>query len=407
RFSLPVVLKFGKIQLRDKVQFQIMDRVVHSTLHSFKVEMVNIYDMEHTISYSFDESLIGKKDLGGESYQAARRGEFTSRVEHRDGWLSNLLGFSTESRMITFAPLRSEQPQIGLPGTVSGVIEIVQDLTDDYRAIFHFQISVVLTSSLVMGVLLTVLIFFVKRGEEIMEQRSAERLRLIEKLNRAEHLSSLGEMVAAVSHEIRNPLGIIRSSAELLKKKISHPDGTNGIPDIIVEESNRLNDIITDFLNYARPQTPNMAPCRIEEILEKNIGFLSPELESAGCDIHFRPGAGDATLLADSNMLYQAFLNILINAMQAMPEGGRIEVDVSHSDRGVRVRFEDTGVGVPEALQEKIWDPFFTTKDTGTGLGLGIVKNIILAHEGSIRISARPDGGTRVEVELPRKQEDA
>lgn len=406
RFSIPVVLKYGKIQLRDKEQFQLMDQVVRSTLHSFKVEMVNIYDMEHTVSYSFDASRIGKKGLGGASYQTARNGEFTSRVELRGGWLSNVLGFPKESRIITFAPLRSEQPRSGLSGPVSGVIEIVQDLTDDYRAIFHFQISVILTSSLVMGVLLLVLIFFVKKGEGIMEQRAAERVRLIEKLHRAEHLSSLGEMVAAVSHEIRNPLGIIRSSAELLKKKISQADNTNGIPDIIVEESNRLNDIITDFLNFARPQTPNRAPCRIEEILEKNIGFLSSELEIAGCEIRYCFDAENATLWADSNMLYQAFLNILINAMQAMPEGGRIDVSVRNSGRQILVRFEDTGIGIPEDLTEKVWDPFFTTKDRGTGLGLGIVKNIIRAHEGSVRISTRPEGGTRVEVELPKRQED-
>jgi signal transduction histidine kinase len=213
-------------------------------------------------------------------------------------------------------------------------------------------------------------------------------------------------MVAAVSHEIRNPLGIIRSSAELLKKKISPSDTTNGIPDIIVEESNRLNDIITDFLNYARPQTPNKAPCRIEEILEKNIGFLSSELEGAGCEIRYRFEAENAMLWADSNMLYQAFLNILINAMQAMPNGGRIDVSVQNSGRQILIRFEDTGVGIPDELTEKVWDPFFTTKDKGTGLGLGIVKNIIRAHEGSVRISTRPEGGTRVEVELPKKRED-
>lgn len=405
RFSIPVVLKYGKIQLRDREQFELMDRVVRSTLHSFKVEMVNIYDMEHTVSYSFDEDLIGQKDIGGRGYEAAKEGKSTSRVVHRGGWLSNLLGISAESRMITFSPLRSEQPRSGLSGPVSGVIEIVQDLTDDYHAIFRFQTSVVLTSSIVMGVLLLVLIFFVKRGEGIMEQRAAERVRLIEKLNRAEHLSSLGEMVAAVSHEIRNPLGIIRSSAELLKKKTSAQDPSNGIPDIIVEEATRLNDIITDFLNYARPQTPNLTPCRIEDILEKNIGFLSTELADAGCEVRYRFEAGSGSLWADANMLYQAFLNILINAMQAMPGGGTIDVRVLESGGRLTIRFEDTGSGIPEELREKVWDPFFTTKDKGTGLGLGIVKNIIRSHEGTIRITDRPEGGTRVEVQLPVRQE--
>ena len=127
-----------------------------------------------------------------------------------------------------------------MSGPVLGVVEIVQDLSEAYHTIFRFQVLVVSTSALVMLVLMLVLIYVVKRGESIIERRAQERLRLKEQLSRAEHLSSIGEMVAAVSHEIRNPLGIIRNSSELLKKKISAVDPSNPIPDIIIEESTRL-----------------------------------------------------------------------------------------------------------------------------------------------------------------------
>jgi signal transduction histidine kinase len=244
----------------------------------------------------------------------------------------------------------------------------------------------------------------VKRGESIIEKRAQERLKLKEQLSRAEHLSTLGEMVAGISHEIRNPLGIIKSSSELLKKKMTNYDPSNSIPDIIIEESIRLNNIITDFLNFAKPKIPNLMDCNVEAVLEKNINFLASHIEKEGYAVAKHYDNNIPEITADSDMLYQAFLNILINAMQAMPEGGKIHVAIQSTDKTVKIFFEDDGEGIPQDLMEKIWDPFFTTKAKGTGLGLGIVKNIIESHSGSVQISAKPGAGARVKVELPVKQ---
>jgi len=404
QFIIPVALKFGKIQLREKKQFERMDKVVRSTLHSFKVDMVNIYDMNNTISYSFDQSIIGKKDAGGKGYQDALSGKLISKLIQRGNWFEIFLGFPQYSKLITFAPLRAEKPLSRISGPVLGVVEIVQDLTDDYKAIFNFQIRVVIACAVVMGVLFLILLFVVKRGEGIIEKRASERLRLKEQLSRAKHLSSLGEMVAGISHEIRNPLGIIRSSSELLKKKMAGYDRSNSIPDIIIEESSRLNNIITDFLNFAKPKNPNLISCRIEDIIEKNIAFLASQIKEQGytIDKHYDNNLPEIT--ADSDMLYQAFLNILINAMQAMPKGGGINVKISSSDNTVKMFFEDQGEGIAEDILEKIWDPFFTTKAKGTGLGLGIVKNIIESHGGRVQISNRSVSGARMIVEIPVEQ---
>ncbi|MDH3343608.1 MAG: ATP-binding protein [Desulfobacteraceae bacterium] len=404
QFIIPVALKFGKIQLSDKKQFERMDKVVRSTLHSFKVDMVNIYDMDNTISYSFDHSVIGKENSGGKGYEDAILGKSTSNLIQSGNWFRILLGFSQDSRLITIAPLRAEQPLSRISGPVLGVIEIVQDLTDDYKTIFDFQIRVITTSSVVMGALFLALLFVVKRGESIIEKRAQERLKLKEQLSRAEHLSTLGEMVAGISHEIRNPLGIIKSSSELLKKKMASYDPSNSIPDIIIEESIRLNYIITDFLNFAKPRIPNLMACDVEAVLEKNINFLASHIEKEGYTVEKYYDNNIPEITADSDMLYQAFLNILINAMQAMPEGGKIHVAIQSADNTVKIFFEDEGEGIPQDLMEKIWDPFFTTKAKGTGLGLGIVKNIIESHSGSVQISARPGAGARVKVELPVKQ---
>jgi signal transduction histidine kinase len=211
-------------------------------------------------------------------------------------------------------------------------------------------------------------------------------------------------MVAGVSHEIRNPLGIIRSSGELLKKKMSALDPSTSIPDIIVEEAVRLDNIITDFLDFAKPRQPNLTSCRIEDILDKNLSFLAPQLEEKGCVVEKETASFLPEVMADSNMLYQVFLNILINGMQSMPGGGKIFVGITCINDTVNIVFEDEGTGIPEELLKKIWDPFFSTKDKGTGLGLGIVKNIIEAHNGAIQISNRQTRGARVFVTIPAQQ---
>jgi len=333
-----------------------LDNVVRSALHSFKVDALNIYSMDNTISYSFDTDLIGRKNYGGTGYQRAVAGKSTSKLIQRGNFLQILLGFPKEVRLITFAPLRADIPGFRFTRDVLGVVEIEQDLSQAYKTIFRIQIWVVITSTVLMGALFVVLIFVVKRGEGIIQKRAMERMRLKERLNRAERLSSLGEMAASISHEIRNPLGIIRSSAELLKKKVAKFDPSNTIPDIIVEEASRLNGIITDFINFAKPRSPVLSLCRIEEVLEKNITFLAPQIQEKGYTIKKNYQNSLPEIQADSEMLYQSFLNILINAMQAMPDGGTVEVGISANDKIVTVNFDDYGSGVPKEVLEKIWD---------------------------------------------------
>ncbi len=401
QFIFPVVLKYGKIQLREKEQYDHLDKLVKNTLYSFKVDMVNIYDMKHMISYSFDRELVGTKNFDSLGYENSLKGESTSEVITSGNFFENLLGIPEEIKMVTFAPLRAEQPLSNISGPVLGVIEIVQDLSRDYREIYRFQVLIIVTSTVVMGALFAVLFLIVKRGEIIIDRRTLERIRLRERLNRARHLSSLGEMTAGISHEIRNPLGIIMSSAALLKKQTNASGKSGAIAQIIVEEAQRLNHLITDFLNFAKPMNLNLQPCLLDEIIEKNIASLDAELHNQGIVINPQYDEPLPTIMADAGVLYQAFLNILINAMQAMPDGGDIGVRVTSDDDFVAIEFEDQGPGFSSDLEEKIWDPFFTTKEKGTGLGLGIVKNIIESHNGSIQMTNRSSGGARVSIRLP------
>jgi signal transduction histidine kinase len=210
-------------------------------------------------------------------------------------------------------------------------------------------------------------------------------------------------MTAGVSHEIRNPLGIIKSSADLLKKQVAKHGLDTTIPNIIVEESGRLNNIIKDFLDFAKPKMPDLHACHIEETIEKNILFLQPQCEANGFIIEKKFEPGIPEIMADSTMLYQAFLNIFINSLQASDGTGKLIVEVLSQNGNVVINFLDQGKGIKEKELEKIWTPFYTTKDSGTGLGLGIVKNIIDAHNGSIEISNRKLKGAKVSITLPVK----
>jgi len=409
QFIIPTVIKFGQTQLRKKEQFERMDKVVRSTLHSFDVQMVTIYGMKNVISYSYDPDRIGKEKIGGTGYDQAIKGRIFSKLVQTGNFWEIFLGIPKESKLVTFAPVKVDKlvlPETGFdtPLPVLGVIEIVQDITRAYRGIFSYQILIIITSALVMTALFLIMFYVVRNGEKIIENRVRERIKLKEQLSRARHLSSLGEMTAGISHEIRNPLGIIRSSAELLKKQMAPLSPDNTIPGVIVEESTRLDKIITDFLNYARPKTPQQMACRIDEILKKNVSFLASELETGAHTVTLAFENDLPEIIADVDMLYQAFLNIIINAMQSMPDGGNIHINTIAKDETIQIQIDNDGDPIDPDHLEKIWEPFLTTKDTGTGLGLGIVKNIIHAHGGSILIKNRADKGVRVEILLPLMQ---
>ncbi len=402
RFMIPTLRRYREIRLRKKEQFLLMDKVVHSTLHGFNVEMVTIYDENNIISYSFDRTKIGQENAGGVHYEKAMKRVATSRLLQQGSFLELLFWFPEETKIVTFAPLRAEKQISPDPADpVLGVIEIIQDVSDDYKDVFKLQGLIIGSCFIVMGLLFIVLRFVVKHGEKIIERRADERLRLEEKLRQAEHLSAIGEMTAGVSHEIRNPLGIIKSSAQLLKKKMIRLDAKSNIPDIIVEESSRMDNIITDFLDFAKPKIPDLHPCRIEDIIEKNIAYLTPQIKDNQIQLIRKIPSHLPEVMADSAMLYQAFLNILLNAFQAMKNKGCITVKIHYNPDNIVINFMDNGNGIKQDTLKKIWTPFFTTKDMGTGLGLGMVKNIIKAHNGDITITNMETKGANVEITLP------
>ena len=175
------------------------------------------------------------------------------------------------------------------------------------------------------------------------------------------------------------------------------------LSEVITEESGRLNRIVTEFLDFARPQVPYLRECRLEQILEKNLSFLRPELEKRGIKVNDNLNGKSFLLQADQELLHQALLNVFINAMQAVNEGGAININVKEGKTDYLIEIEDTGYGIKQDNLKKLFNPFFTTKERGTGLGLSIVKKIIEGHKGTIAIESSEGVGTNVKILLPRK----
>jgi two-component system sensor histidine kinase HydH len=181
------------------------------------------------------------------------------------------------------------------------------------------------------------------------------------------------------------------------------PDAQKRLSWVITEESTRLNKIVTEFLDFAKPQVPRLEQCDLKEIVEKNLLFLSPELEKRKIEVHHNLDGKSLLLMADHSLLYRAFLNVFINASQAIQDGGRIDVTVREEPDHIRVMVEDSGEGIDLDSMKKVFNPFFTTKEKGSGLGLPIVQKIIEAHRGTISIESTEGKGTRVEISLPRQ----
>jgi len=208
----------------------------------------------------------------------------------------------------------------------------------------------------------------------------------------------MGRMVAGVAHEIRNPLGIIRSSAELVLKKArqeGHPN--ERLLQAMFDESTRLSRVVTEFLDYARPKKPLMQEVDLGRVIEQVAVFL--ETEAAKKEIVIRRDlAEDLKVMGDKAHLYRALYNIVSNAIQAMDAPGEIVIKGAHEVDVVHVIVMDEGSGVDQDLLEKVRDPFFTTKETGTGLGLAITDSILEGHGAQWSITNAPDKGARVDI---------
>ena len=239
-----------------------------------------------------------------------------------------------------------------------------------------------------------------------VEELQGELAEKNEELERKKRLAALGEMAAGVAHEIRNPLGGIRLCAGLLRREISDERNGNLVEKIIDGVSN-LNHVIEGMLAFTRNIVPNMARCGLEGVIAQALASLEREIEIHNTEIVATAPSEDVAVYADSMLLGRAFANIIQNAIQAMEDGGRIDIRiVERSGCLAEVSFRDWGPGIEGGIAEMIFNPFFTGREEGTGLGLAIVHRIVEAHGGRIIAENAAEGGAIFTVGLPQESPD-
>jgi signal transduction histidine kinase len=221
----------------------------------------------------------------------------------------------------------------------------------------------------------------------------------------SEKLASLGQLAAGIAHEIRNPLGIISGSAETILKQ-NDQETWQEMARYIVEESERINSMINNFLSFGRLKEPQFQSCDLVDLLSRTLQLLTPQARSGNIDIVSEIPKEPILVRVDPAQMQQALMNIVLNALEAMPEGGVCNVVLSKNGKDrVMIRLSDTGPGISREDASRIFDPFFTTKDRGTGLGLSIAHTIVENHGGTISVASRPTKGTNFTINLPYNPE--
>lgn len=395
-FYAPLKARGVGMDLQKWDQFAALDSLVKDFTYGLRIRRIKIIDRQHKIIYSTDYDLIGKFEPQNPSVDHALNGKDLTVIreekEPQALWLTD-----------TYYPLREITGNFWMLGNIYGVLEISQDVTDQYQGVRKSIMVIILVAAGLMAFLFVMLTLIVRRGERILLERSREQKRLEQQLQQSEKLASIGQMVAAVAHEIRNPLGIIKSSADmLLRKRNPDPDRVQKLCGVIFEESTRLSNILTDFLEFARPKSPDLRSIDVRDVTARVRHNLDEEIIQRG--VHWSETAANGVepkIMGDSDQLYQAFLNIIINAFDAMERNGEIAISITPLNGSVKVDFIDNGRGIKKEHLENIFTPFFTTNEMGTGLGLSVVHNIITAHRGTISVSSEEGAGTRFSILLP------
>jgi len=226
-------------------------------------------------------------------------------------------------------------------------------------------------------------------------QATFDRLRLVDRL------SGLGALSAGMAHEIRNPLGAISGAIEILDSEISEGDPKREFVVMLRKEVERLSTIVTRQLDFARTTTPERSPVDLRGTLASVASLTAKAADEQGVSIAFTPPEFLPSVMVDEQQVRQAVLNLVINAIQAMPRGGHVVLSASADEESVHVVVEDDGPGFPAGDRARIFEPFFTTKKGGTGLGLSIAFQTAERHGGDLLAENRLEGGARFTLELP------
>lgn len=257
----------------------------------------------------------------------------------------------------------------------------------------------------VLGYLLGYLIESRRRERRIAALLQAQTAAIADaraRVAQSEKLAALGQLAATIAHEVRNPLGVMRSAAQTLDETLP-PASTaaHEASGFIIAEIDRLANVVQSILAYARPLQLTPRAVRVDDLFERALLLARPDLDARRVRVERGDAGALPPVLADTDLISQVLLGLLGNAADAMPEGGTVRLDAASAADGVQLRVSDWGPGVPSELRQRIFDPFFTTRPRGTGLGLAIARQIVEAHGGRLDVTDAPSGGACFVVTLP------
>ena len=243
-------------------------------------------------------------------------------------------------------------------------------------------------------------------GHVILFRDMTEIRRLEEEVARSRRLASLGSLAAGVAHEIRNPLSSIKGFATWFRERYRDNPEDRETAEVMIREADRLNRVITQLLEFARPLTMDRVPTPLPAVIRHALKMVEGEARKKGVTLETDLSAEIGEVPLDADRMTQVFLNLCLNAIAAMEAGGVLRVSLARRDeRTVRITVADTGIGIPKEDLPRVFDPYFTTRSSGTGLGLAIVHKIVEAHGGEVRLESEPGRGTTATILLPKKTE--
>lgn len=365
-------------------------------------------------------SLLGEQVRGAKEDLKQMRGNVERLLERME---DAVLLFDQNERLINAGRAVEnflDRSRFELPGLSLGEIfpvdtaigEIVQSAVSLRRPLFNAEALIPRDGQEARRVLvnLEILDDMISRENRgfILRLRDAEaQISLSKQLDVGQRLSALNRLTSGVAHEIKNPLNSIGLHLEVLKSRLGEEDDiAREELQILRDETKRLDRVVKTFLDFTKPVELKLAPVDLSEMLNGLLQFLMPESQdrkvAIGLECEIRP----AMIRGDSDLLKQAFLNLIRNGMEAMPEGGPLAVHVQQELQEIVVTIKDRGIGIPESSRGKIFQLYYTTKESGTGIGLAVTYRVVQLHNGSITFESKPGQGTEFELRFPMLEKD-
>ena len=241
-----------------------------------------------------------------------------------------------------------------------------------------------------------------------VDQRTAELIETHKRLVHQERIAALGRAAAQVAHEVKNPLaGLLLYSLHLKSKAANFSQSEGALVDKIVNTINHLNSRVEQILGFARPVNLKLRSGDFNRTVTDVLELVRPQLLANKVEVSLSLSPQPASVMLDESSLRGALMNLILNAIAAMPDGGKLTITLTSIDETLRLTITDTGQGIGEEEVKKVFEPFYTTKEDGLGLGMPYAKKIIEQHGGSISLNSQLGEGTRIQIELPKEVDDA